>query len=374
VKTLDQRAAPPKASDPDLRQARERLAAQDPADAARLARHALDRDPQSVAALQTLAEALLALGDAKQARDRLAQALRIDDRNPRSRALLGDAFLALGDRYSAEDAYRVSLRLRPDPEIQRKVQELGLPPAPNAPSASSPPHPPLDTPFRLRFDGSVNEAVGSAVLRLLSDAYAEYARRFAFSPEAPVDVTLQGSKAIADRRAPEWADGLNADGAIQVPVVGLDKDTPRLQRVLRHELAHTFLTARTGNNCPTWLQEGVAQWLEGSDPERNDSALAALARAQKLPGLITLEGPFNALPEAQADVAYQASLSAVAYIVRKRGEVGVVRLISALGDRLPSEEALPVALALSYPELQSGWEDYLRTLDKKSSPGPRPTR
>ena len=36
------------------------------------------------------------------------------------------------------------------------------------------------------------------------------------------------------------------------------------------------------------------------------------------------------------------------------------RLLSALGDRLPSEEALPVSLALSYPEFQKSWEDSSR--------------
>jgi hypothetical protein len=36
-----------------------------------------------------------------------------------------------------------------------------------------------------------------------------------------------------------------------------------------------------------------------------------------------------------------------------------VRLINALGDRIPSEEALPVSLALSYPEFQKSWEDHL---------------
>jgi hypothetical protein len=63
-------------------------------------------------------------------------------------------------------------------------------------------------------------------------------------------------------------------------------------------------------------------------------------------------------------VAYAASLSAVAHVIRKRGEAGVVRLVSALGDKLPSEEALPVALALSYPEFQAVWAEHLRSADQ----------
>ena len=58
-----------------------------------------------------------------------------------------------------------------------------------------------------------------------------------------------------------------------------------------------------------------------------------------------------------------ASLSAVAHIIHKRGETGLVRLLAALGDGFPSEEALPVALALSYPEFQKSWEQSLRGAD-----------
>jgi hypothetical protein len=129
------------------------------------------------------------------------------------------------------------------------------------------------------------------------------------------------------------------------------------------------VAARTGNNCPVWLQEGIAQWLEGGDPARDDATLAPLARAGHLPNLLTLEGPFRGLTEPEATIAYAQSLSAVAHILRTRGEAGVVRLVAALSDRLPSEEALPVALALSYAEFQKSWEDSLRGADKNATVG-----
>jgi hypothetical protein len=90
-----------------------------------------------------------------------------------------------------------------------------------------------------------------------------------------------------------------------------------------------------------------------------------LARAGRLPNLLTLEGPFRNLSEAQAGVAYAQSLSAVAHIIRKRGEPGLLRLVAALSDRLPAEEALPVSIALSYAELQKSWEDYLKAVESK---------
>lgn len=337
--------------DPDVTRARERLSANDPVEAIKLLQSALARDPRSLAALHVLAEAQLGLGEARAARETAARAVRIDERNPRSHALLGDAYAAMGDRVAAELEYRESLRLNVDPDVQRRLAEVA--PAPTRAEGGAQ--------FRLRYDGGVNQPLGTAVLETLGLAYGEFARRLGFRPQDPITVVLQTEAAFQDARTPEWAAGLN-DGTIRVPAGGLDglKLSLRQVAVLRHELAHSFIAARTGGNCPTWLQEGVSQWLEGGDPAREDAGLAAAVRQGTLHPLITLEAPFQTLAGADLPRAYAESLSAVAHIVRRRGEAGVVRLLAALGDGFPSEEALPVALALSYPELQKSWEDHLR--------------
>jgi len=355
VSRIDQRAPPETASDPDIAKARARLAAGDPVEATRLLNAAVARDPGSVPALQALTQAYLKLGDARAAQATAERALKLDARNAVSLALSGDALTALGDRAGAETEYRKSLQLRADAEVQRKLADVAAPPAQTTQG-------PL---FRVRYDGSINEPLGIAVLQSLTEAYKDYAKRLGGSPGEPITVTLQTEKHFDDERVPEWAEGVN-DGTIRVPVHGLTALTPRLAQVLRHELAHSFIASRTGGNCPTWLQEGIAQWLEGGDPTRGDATLAAAAREHRLLSLVTLEGPFDALSERDAVLAYAQSLSAVAYIVRHSGEAGIVRLLSALGDGLPSEEALPVALALSYPELQKGWSEQLGAAELKA--------
>jgi hypothetical protein len=262
-------------------------------------------------------------------------------------------------------------------ESDHGVPTAGALPAAGA-SPSRPPGPRAATPpaaqFRMRYEGGVDEPLGMAVLDTLSQAYAEYARRLGFAPDGPVTVVLQMGTAFQEGGAPEWAAGTN-DGTIRVPVQGIEGPSPRLVRVLRHELAHSFIAARTGGNCPTWLQEGISQWLEGGDPARQDTMVAAAAASGRLLPLLTLEGPFQSLPAADVPLAYAESLSAVAHILRRSGEAGVERLLASLGDRLPSEEAMPVALALSYPEFQKSWEAHLRRPGPPARPaepgGPR---
>jgi tetratricopeptide (TPR) repeat protein len=334
--------------DPDTRNSRERLAAGDPAEALRFARLALFRQPSSVTALQALASAQLALGQVARAREAATTALGLDPGNARSLEILGDVFVEGGDFASAREPYRLSLEVTERPSVRKKLEALGASDA----SVSS-------ARFRIRYDGAADEPLGLAVLRVLDDAWEEYERRLGFSPSLPVTVVLQTATAFRDTtRAPDWAAAWN-DGTIRVPVAGVLRPTPGLVRVLRHELAHSFVAARAGASCPTWLHEGVAQWLEGGDPEREDPGLARLARKSRLPTLESLEPPFVGMSEAAAARAYAQSLSAVAHLLRSGGEAGVARLIEALGRGLPAREALPTVFGLSYAELQRTWEAHL---------------
>jgi hypothetical protein len=334
--------------DPDTRNSRERLAAGDPAEALRFARLALFRQPASVPALQALASAQIALGQVARAKEAATTALGIEPGNARSLELLGDALVEGGDFASAREPYRLSLEAAEQPRVRRKLDALGD----SAASVSS-------ARFRIRYDGAADEPLGLAVLQVLDSAWEEYERRLGFAPGLPVTVVLQTATAFHDTtRAPDWAAAWN-DGTIRVPVAGVDRPTPGLVRVLRHELAHSFVASRAGANCPTWLHEGIAQWLEGSDPGREDPALARLARASRLPRLDSLERPFVGMSEEAATAAYSQSLSAVAQLLRSGGEAGVGRLIDALGRGLPASEALPAAFGLSYGDLQRAWESYL---------------
>jgi tetratricopeptide (TPR) repeat protein len=331
---------------------RESLSAGDAAEALRCARLALFRDPGSVPALRALGAAQLALGDPGRARESAQTALDLEPRNAAVRELLGDALAGLGDPAAAREQYEAALALGPEPRVQKKLEALGT----RAASVSS-------ARFRIRYDGAADEPMGLAVLRVLDAAWEEYETRLGFTPDLPVTVVLQTATSFHDTtRAPEWAAALN-DGTIRVPVMGLDRPTPGLVRVLRHELAHSFVASRTGGNCPTWLHEGVAQWLEGGDPSREDAGLVARARSGRLRRLESLESPFVGLSETEAAAAYAQSLSAVAHLLQLRGEAGLRRLIVALGDGAPAAEALPMAYALSYGELQSGWEEHLRRAD-----------
>lgn len=330
--------------DLDVERARKLTAAGLPLPATYLLSRALVRHPDSVPALTALAEALLGLGDALSAQVAARRAATLAPSAPGPQALLGDALAALGDAAAAAVAYRKALELQPNPAVQEKLRQLtGSRPA--TPRAR----------LRIRYDGRMKESLGAAVLEVVDRTYTEFAERLGFGPDAPITIVLQMGTKLNRTGIPGWAAGVN-DGTIRIPALGFDKPGPSMVRVLRHELAHSFIAARTGDNCPTWLHEGIAQWLEGGDPAREDPGLALAAREGSLIPLLSLEAPFKDLSEATAARAYAQSLSVVAHLLRHHGEHGIVELLSALAGRLPAEQALPAALGLSYQELHARWE------------------
>lgn len=220
--------------------------------------------------------------------------------------------------------------------------------------------------FRVVFSGEPQPDMARQVLSVLRQADRDYRGQLGFGPVDDLTVVLENAAIDAPEGMPTWADGLY-DGRIRVPTAEREI-TPRLIEVLRHELAHSFVDARTGGNCPAWLQEGLAQWLEGGPVERADAEMAAQARTHSLPALLTLEAPFLLREGPELRAAYAASLSAATHIVRLNGVEGLRRLIDSLGAGRPADEALPQALGVTYSELQESWARYLSGLPGPATP------
>lgn len=178
--------------------------------------------------------------------------------------------------------------------------------------------------------------------------------------------TAMSMPPIEIARAEEHDGGADLPGHYQDGVVRIRKETlqkeAELRRVLRHELTHAVIDQKTKGNCPHWLQEGIAQFLDGTDV----TATEAWLRRQPSPliPLFRIEGPFRDRDAASRETAYRESASAVSFLVSRIGRNGLIFLIQRLGEGRLFDRALLEA-GLSYPELQQAWEASLLR------PGPR---
>ena len=93
--------------------------------------------------------------------------------------------------------------------------------------------------------------------------------------------------------------------------MGSPRVTPELARVLKHELAHSFINQLSGGRCPQWLNEGIAQAMEPKSLSSNGNRLARLFRSQHEIPFNSLEGSFMGFSPLEAALAYDESLAAV---------------------------------------------------------------
>jgi len=172
------------------------------------------------------------------------------------------------------------------------------------------------------------------------------------APRASIPVILYTEQAFFDvTHAPSWSGAVN-DGKLRIPISGITSVTSDLARVLKHELAHSFVSQATGGRCPTWLNEGIAQAVEPKTVQYG-RRLSQLFRAQQQIPYNALEGSFMRFSPIEAVVAYDESLAAVQYISETYGMSDVERILERLGQGGSAEATLRATIHSDYGQLES---------------------
>ncbi len=213
--------------------------------------------------------------------------------------------------------------------------------------------------FQLRYNGAAEPALAREVLHTLEGQYAQIESELSYSPPDPIGVILYTQEGFADiTRAPGWVGALN-DGRIRVPVQGLTGVDRELSRVLRHELTHSFVQQKTHGRAPTWIQEGLAQWMEGKRSDENAAVLIQVYREGHAAPLGRLEGSWMGLPEEVARYAYAWALANVEYIIQTQGMGDIDRVLDRLASGATTEEAVRDVLHNDYGDLMQATAKYL---------------
>ncbi len=338
-------------ADETVSEARRSVRSGDTDRAASLYQKAIRRAPDELEPRLELAELYFARGDLRAAQSELEQAKRFDPDNPRIRERLGDVYYRRGRSGLAIREWQLALASDPSPGLLYKLKQALRE---NDDDIDFDEVSRLN--FVIRYDGGVNEAIGRVVASALDDEYYALQRDFRFSPDEPIRITLYTNREFRDvTHAPSWASGLN-DGEIRIPVEGITELTPKLRRVVRHELTHSFINAFTGGNCPTWFHEGIAQLREGSERFDPYSTLRAARAESRILPLWSLEGPIVNYSKDKAVLVYAEGLAATEYVTARRGRDALVKILRLLARKQTMNEALKTVVGLDYQEFQTAWE------------------
>jgi tetratricopeptide (TPR) repeat protein len=312
-------------------------------------------DPDNTGLLEAAAYLHLRRSEYSAALDLLDRARRLDPDSVDVAKLSGWAYYGLNRVSEAVAEWKRALAMKPDPDIQRAMEKAER----DAHEESN--YKEGETAhFSLRYNGDAAPELAHEILKTLETQYEEISATLNYKPPERIGVVLYTNQTFMDiTRAPGWVGALN-DGRMRIPVEGLSTVTDELARVLKHELTHSFVAQKTAGKCPVWLQEGIAQYMEG---KRSASAAGSLSAAYERHmefSLASYETSWMNLPRDIASNAYAWSLATVEAIISVNGMVDIERILDRIAAQSAPEDAIHAVLHDSYADLTQSTVQYLR--------------
>lgn len=190
--------------------------------------------------------------------------------------------------------------------------------------------------FRVLFEGPAEKAISDRVAAVLESAYWSIGKTLNTYPGETLTVILYSNRQFQDiTRAPAWAGG-GYDGRIRLPVGGALRSPKSLDRVVRHEFVHAVIRNAAPTGAPTWVNEGLASYLESAD---RTWALRVLRSADGRIRLDDLADGFGRFDGDTALVAYAESLMAGQLLCERLGP-NVGSFLQMLGSGHTVDQAL----------------------------------
>jgi tetratricopeptide (TPR) repeat protein len=315
--------------------------------------HGLRVAPDNRALLAWDAAVLLRLKRYSDATTEAEHAVRLSPDSPDLYRLLGTAYYESEKPNDAIKAWQRAYKLRPDPAVQELIAK-----AQRESNVEENFNQQETWHFSLRFDGQrTSLGLQRDLLHTLEDQYRELSRELDFAPRENITVVLYTNRAFFDvTQSPSWAGGVY-DGKLRIPVEGVTAVTPELQRVMKHELTHSFISYMTNNRAPAWVQEGIAQMLEPRALGQYGPVMSHAFQQHKQAPMRVLEGTFAQYSSSQAMVAYVESLAAAEYLRSTIGMSGIQKILERIGSGDSPEAALKAVNRTSYAQ----FEDEMRT-------------
>ena len=316
---------------------------------------ALRLDGQNPTILNYYVALLLRTGNAIDALPLAERAVRTAPDSPDTLAILGYAQYASDRNKDAIRSWKRSLQLRPDAQVQKYLEK-----AERDATAESDFTQNESSHFTLKYEGrQTPESLRRDLVSTLESHYDDLVRDLGVAPRGSIAVVLYTDQAFFDvTQSPSWAGAVN-DGKLRIPVNGMSSVTPELSRVLKHELAHSFINQLAGGRCPQWLNEGIAQAMEPKSLSSRGRRLAELFKAQQEIPFNALEGSFMRFSPMEAVLAYDESLAAVQFIIDTQGASDLQRILQRLAEGNSTETALRATIHDDYGQLQGAVGKYL---------------
>jgi len=213
--------------------------------------------------------------------------------------------------------------------------------------------------FDLRYQEQIGRSTAFDLIKTLNMARRDVGRDLNYRPRHKIVVLVYSQEDFAKvRRGPDWVSGIY-DGKIRVPFPNTSTALATIKPTLYHEYTHAIIHDMTNDQCPVWLNEGIAEYQEAKLRPPSLTRLRIAARIDRLVPLAELNAGFKSPDPEVAALAYQQSYSIVQFLVKKYGFYRIRRTLDHLGKDVEFEDAFKQEFRLSVAQLETRWKRWL---------------
>ena len=270
--------------------------------------------------------------------------------------LLGDIYYKVGDLRRARFYWHRAKILSPDDtsilsKMKRASKEMELA---NFQQDLELPH------FEVKYkeDMSIDKRPAAAILE---KAYSEVGKDFGYFPKTKTGVFFYSRDDFKNIFKMSPAVRAFYDGNIRIPVPDGRPGREEFFRHIYHEYTHALLSAKTMNNCPVWLSEGIAMWEELTKSGSSINGISVIAQSLDSITLDSLDKEFeNNEITSNRVIYYIFSYTLVSYIIDSWGMAGLRNILKRVTDGQHVVNAIDDEFLLPEKEFERRWKTYVR--------------
>jgi len=166
--------------------------------------------------------------------------------------------------------------------------------------------------------------------------------------------------------APTWTNALYYRGQILIPLsLTEDPDIDNVRRSVRHEYTHAVINALSAGRAPGWLDEGIAQWIEGEENPALRPALARWLQDNDPVPLSLMQGGFTKMSADMVPAAYAQSLFSATVVINTFGFGDIRTYLESLKQGMDKDAAFAYGFSLDTASFERRLGRTLRSWERK---------
>jgi len=197
------------------------------------------------------------------------------------------------------------------------------------------------------------EQLATKAMSLLNETHSELTRIFKSDTNGSIELKFLSPEEFKKHTgAPEWTSAMYLKDEISIPITPNSVKPKEMHRAIRHEYVHAFVAKLSKYKCPAWLDEGLAQIIEGHANPILAPSLRHWASINDVFDLNDLRDGFTTMENSAVPAAYAQSYFATRMLIQTKGISAVTKYLRLLSKGKTNERSFEVAFRMKQHDFE----------------------